>query len=177
MPVTIAFGVVGVTGFMLFGLYLSDRSRLAFLFFAVHCWALAMRRMLEQLEASLYPISAAQYQLLDGLLLTLFPTLVLFGYALARKPVPWFYRIAIGLLVTLALEEAGRSFLPASMSLRLSPAGNFDRTHHQSLVGTSLSVALHCVLAVAADFRLHALCRGSLDGLERCQRDLTSLFS
>jgi len=125
MPVTIAFGIVGVTGFMLFGLYLSDRSRLAFLFLALHCWALAMRRMLEQLEASLYPISVAQYQLLDGLLLTLFPTLVLFGYALARKPVPWFYRIAIGLLLTLALEEAGRSFLPASMNLRLSPAGNF----------------------------------------------------
>ncbi len=125
LPVTIAFGIVGVAGFMLFGLYLSDRSRLAFLYLAVHCWALAMRRMLEQLEASLYPISVVRYQLLDGLLLTLFPTIVLFGYALARKPLPWFYRIAIGLLLTLALEEAGRSFLPASMSLRLSPAGNF----------------------------------------------------
>lgn len=124
MPVTIAFGIVGVAGFMLFGLYLSDRSRLAFLFFALHCWALALRRTLEQLEASFYPISITQYRLLDGLLLTLFPSIVLLGYALARKPLPWFYRIAIALLLTLAFEEAGRSFLSASMSLRLSPAGN-----------------------------------------------------
>ncbi len=124
-PVTIAFGVVGVAGFMLFGLYLNDRSRLAFLFLAVHCWALAMRRLLEQAEASFFPVSIVQYQLLDGLLLTIFPSLVLVGCALVRKPLPRFYRIAIGLLVTLALEEASRSLLSASLNMRLIPVGSF----------------------------------------------------
>ena len=119
LPTTIAFFIVGIAGVMMLGLYLSDRSKLAFLFFAFVCWALAIRRVMEQLTTSLYPIPFIEFHLLNAFLVAALTCYVLLVYALARKPVPWFYRSAIGLSLILPVMEATTSIVSAAQSLRM----------------------------------------------------------
>jgi hypothetical protein len=121
LPTTIAFFIVGIAGVMLLGLYLSDRSKPAFLFFAIVCWALAIRRVMEQLVTSLYPIPLIESRLLNACLVAALTCYVLLVYALARKPVPWFYRSVIGLSLILPVMEATTSIVSAAQSLRMVP--------------------------------------------------------
>ena len=121
LPTTIAFFIVGIAGVMMLGLYLSDRSRLAFLFFAFVCWALAIRRIMEQLLTSLYPISFFEYRLLDACVTAALTCYVLLVYALARKSVPWFYRSVIGLSLILPMMLAITAIVSAAQSLQMVP--------------------------------------------------------
>ena len=121
LPTTIAFFVVGIAGVMMLGIYLSDRSRSAFLFFAFVCLALAIRRIVEQLITSLYPIPFIESRLLNAILVAALTCYVLLVYALARKAVPWFYRSVIGLSLILPVMESIVEIAPAAQSLRMVP--------------------------------------------------------
>jgi hypothetical protein len=121
LPTTIAFFIVGIAGVMMFALYLSDRSRLGFLFFAFVCWALAIRRVMEHLTTSLYPIPFIESRLLNAFLVAALTSYVLLVYALARRPVPWFYRWVIGLSLILPVMEATAAIVSAAESLRMVP--------------------------------------------------------
>ena len=135
LPTTIAFFIVGIAGVMMLGLYLSDRSKLAFLFFAFVCWALAIRRVLEQLTTSLYPIPFIESRLLNACLVAALTCYVLLVYALARKPVPWFYRSVIGLSLILPAMEATALIVSAAQSLRMVPMLEWTITSVNALFG------------------------------------------
>jgi hypothetical protein len=135
LPTTIAFFIVGIAGVMMLGLYLSDRSKLAFLFFAFVCWALAIRRVMEQLTTSLYPIPFIESRLLNACLVAALTCYVLLAYALARKPVPWFYRSVIGLSLILPMMEATISIVSAAQSLRMVPLLEWTITFVNVLFG------------------------------------------
>jgi hypothetical protein len=135
LPTTIAFFIVGIAGVMMLGLYLSDRSRPAFLFFALVCWALAIRRIKEQLVTSLYPIPLNEDRLLDAFLVAALTCYVFMVYALVRKPVPWFYRCVIGLSMILPITEVTVAILPAAQSLRMLPVLEWDITFANVLFG------------------------------------------
>jgi hypothetical protein len=135
LPTTIAFFIVGIAGVMMLGLYLSDRSKLAFLFFAFVCWALAIRRVMEQLTTSLYPIPFIESRLLNACLVAALTCYVLLVYALARKPVPWFYRSVIGLSLILPVIEATTSIVSAAQSLRMVPMLEWTITSVNVLFG------------------------------------------
>jgi stage II sporulation SpoE-like protein len=137
LPTTIAFFIVGIAGLMMLGLYLSDRSKLAFLFFAFVCWALAIRRVMEQLTTSLYPIPFIESGLLNACLVAALTCYVLLAYALARKPVPWFYRSIIGLSLILPVMEATISILSAAQSLRMVPLLEWTITSVNVLFGVA----------------------------------------
>ncbi len=135
LPTTIAFFIVGIAGVMMLGLYLSDRSRPAFLFFALVCWALAIRRIKEQLVTSLYPVPLIEDRLLDAFLVAALTCYVLMVYALVRKPVPWFYRCVIGLSMILPIAELTIAILPAAESLRMLPVLEWNITFANVLFG------------------------------------------
>ena len=137
LPTTIAFFIVGIAGVMMLGLYLSDRSKLAFLFFAFVCWALAIRRVMEQLTTSLYPIPFMESRLLNACLVAALTCYVLLVYALARKPVPWFYRSVIGLSLILPAMEATISIVSAAQSLRMVPLLEWTITSVNVLFGVA----------------------------------------
>jgi serine phosphatase RsbU (regulator of sigma subunit) len=137
LPTTIAFFIVGIAGVMMLGLYLSDRSRLAFLFFAFVCLALAIRRILEQLVSSLYPIPFLEDRLLDACLVAALTCYVLLVYALARKPVPWFYRSVIGLSLILPIMRATVAIVSAAQSLRMVPLLEWTITSVNVLFGVA----------------------------------------
>jgi phosphoserine phosphatase RsbU/P len=137
LPTTVAFFIVGIAGVMMLGLYLSDRSRPEFLFFAFVCWALSIRRIMEQLLTSLYPIPLNEYRLLDACLVIALTCYVLLVYALARKPVPWFYRCVIGLSLMLPITEASMAIVPAAQSLRMLPMLGWNVTFANVLFGVS----------------------------------------
>jgi serine phosphatase RsbU (regulator of sigma subunit) len=135
VPTTIAFFIVGIAGVMMLGLYLSDRSRPAFLFFALVCWALAIRRISEQLVASLYPIPLNEDRMLDAFMVAALTCYVFMVYALVRKPIPWFYRWVIGLSLILPITEVTVALLPAAQSLRMLPVLEWDITFANVLFG------------------------------------------
>jgi phosphoserine phosphatase RsbU/P len=135
LPTTIAFFIVGIAGVMMLGLYLSDRSKLAYLFFAFVCWALAIRRVMEQLTTSLYPIPFIESRLLNACLVAALTCYVLLVYALARKPVSWFYRSVIGLSLILPAMEATVAIVSAAQSLRMVPMLEWTITSVNALFG------------------------------------------
>jgi len=137
LPTTIAFFIVGIAGVMMLGLYLSDRSRPAFLFFAFVCWALAIRRILEQLVTSLYPIPFVEDRLLDACLVAALTCYVLLVYSLARKPVPWFYRGVIGFSLILPIVRATVAIVSAAQSLRMVPLLEWTITSVNVLFGVA----------------------------------------
>jgi serine phosphatase RsbU (regulator of sigma subunit) len=137
LPTTIAFFIVGIAGVMMLGLYLSDRSRPAFLFFALVCWALAIRRITEQLVSSLYPVPLIEDRVLDGFLVAALTCYVFMVYALVRKPVPWFYRCVIGLSMILPMTEVTVAILPAALSLRMVPLLGWNIAFANVLFGVS----------------------------------------
>jgi len=115
----IIFGIVGLTGFMVFGLFLNDRSRLEFLLLATACWCVAIFRIAGACVDIGVPFSSATYGVFVAIgqasLVVVQPW---FMFRLAGRPVPWFTRAAalLGLLVPL---EHVSAFLPAAASLQL----------------------------------------------------------
>lgn len=121
LPTTIAFFVVSIAGVMMLGLYLSDRSKPAFLYFAIVCLALGFRRIEEQLIVSLYPLPLFEYRLLEAALVGALVFYVPLVYALARKPVARFYRGVIVLSLILPIMNIIVAITSAAQSLQLRP--------------------------------------------------------
>jgi len=97
LPVALCFSLIGVVGFMLLGLYVSDRSRIELLLLTCVCWCLCLLRLS---EFCLYATARIPYGLYSvlysaGQSLELF--WVCFVFRLAGRRVPWFYRIVAAL--------------------------------------------------------------------------------
>ncbi len=98
LAVTIGFGVIGVTGLVLLGLYCFDRTRRDLLILAFQCWGLSGGRgVVQMLFAVHVGIWGSEYGVL--FLVTLIGThLTAFcAYWLNRRPVPLFYKIVTAL--------------------------------------------------------------------------------
>jgi phosphoserine phosphatase RsbU/P len=95
LPVEVCFLVIGVIGLVLAGLYLNDRSRTEFLMLALVCEALLILRTEEYCLSALYPLGFTVNGFLNGLAsLDTIPYL-LFIFRIARRRMPWFYRIVL----------------------------------------------------------------------------------
>ena len=122
LPVELCFIIIGVAGFMLLGMYLNDRSRLEFLLLAIYCWCQSINRTTQYCSSALIPIPWA----LEMALLVFGQALALpmfwFIFRLARKPVPWLFRVLIALSLARSLELLLVALPPHQVSLRLSAA-------------------------------------------------------
>jgi hypothetical protein len=118
LPIGLCFSLIGVVGFMLLGLYVSDRSRLELLLLAVTCWLLCLLRLSEFLENALVPVPYALYSVLYacGQFLEVF--WVWFVFRAAGKRVPWFYRVTIVLSLAFFANVLADAFLPPLLNLR-----------------------------------------------------------
>jgi hypothetical protein len=119
MPIAICFGVIGVVGFMLLGLYLNDRGRLELLLLAIVCWGLAILRLNEYCGRTLVPFSSTLHTALFCIGQTLILPYMWLMFRLGRKPVPWLFRILVAIGLSYPLQVAVTLFLPAGLSLRL----------------------------------------------------------
>jgi Stage II sporulation protein E (SpoIIE) len=115
----IIFGIVGLTGCVVFGLYLNDRSRLEFLLLAIACWCVAIFRIAGACTSFGVPFSSVTYLVIVAIgqasLVVVQPW---FMFRLAGRPVPWFTRAAALLGLLTPLEHVS-AFLPAAASLHL----------------------------------------------------------
>ncbi len=118
----ICYLVIGVVGFMLLGLYLSDRSRLELLLLAIVCWFLTILRLEDFCGHASVPIPGEAFQLLYSIGQTVYIPFLLFMFRLARKPIPWPFWVAVLAFCTFPLELLATVLLPAAASLRLSTA-------------------------------------------------------
>jgi hypothetical protein len=145
-PVALCFSLIGVVGFMLLGLYVSDRSRLELLLLACTCWCLCLLRLFEFCYYATVPIPFTLYSVLysAGQLLELF--WVWFIFRITGKRVPWFYWVVAALSSTVfSARVIGNAFLPPILNLR----GNALYNQGQSIF---LLVGMLCATAPFAAF-------------------------
>ena len=118
LPIGLCFALIGVFGFLLLGLYVSDRSRLELLLLAAVCWCLCVLRLSEFCQYALVPMPYAVYSVLyaSGQVLEFF--FVWFVFRIAGKRIPWFYRITIAITFTFAANVFADAFLPPLLNLR-----------------------------------------------------------
>jgi phosphoserine phosphatase RsbU/P len=118
LPIGLCFSLIGVVGFMLLGLYVTDRSHLELLLLAIICWLLCILRLCEFCQNALVPMPYALYSVLysSGELLELF--WVPFIFRLAGKRVPWFYWVAIALPLGFFANIFADAFLPPLLNFR-----------------------------------------------------------
>jgi hypothetical protein len=106
LAVAIGFGVIGVAGFVFFGLYCFDRSRRDLLVLAIVCWGLSGGRgIVEMLIAAHIGLWSWQYSVL--FLVTFIGThsTAFCAYWLNRRRVPLFYKIVTALCMLNFLYE------------------------------------------------------------------------
>lgn len=117
LPIVLCFCLIGVVGFMLLGLWVTDRSRLELLLLAIVCWLLCDLRLCEFCVYAQVPLSTASWDLLYcwGELLEF--AWIWFVFRVAGRRVPWFYWavsvITLGWFSDLLLS----SFLPLRAEL------------------------------------------------------------
>jgi serine phosphatase RsbU (regulator of sigma subunit) len=119
LPVALCFSLIGVVGFMLLGLWVTDRTRLELLLLAIVCWLLCDLRLTEFCVNALVPMPAALYNVLyaSGQFL-LIPWLP-FVFRIAGKRVPWIYWVAVAIATTFFVGGlVSNAFLPAALNLR-----------------------------------------------------------
>jgi hypothetical protein len=116
---TLIFGVAGVMGFIVFGLYLNDRTRFEFLLLAIVCWCMATFRIAESCANIGVFFSSVTYALLVSIGQTGPVIEGWFMFRLAGKPVPWLFRILAFCVLSVPLVNAMAVFLPAAASLHL----------------------------------------------------------
>ncbi|HTW49973.1 MAG TPA: PP2C family protein-serine/threonine phosphatase [Acidobacteriaceae bacterium] len=146
LPIALCFSLIGVVGFMLLGLWVTDRSRIELLLLAIVCWFLCDLRLSEFCLNALVPMSSAFYNVLNASGQFLLIPWLLFLFRIAGKRVPWFYWVAT--LVATAYFVAGLvadAFLPAALNLRQDALYN-------SLAGYMFPLATVCVTAPLAAF-------------------------
>ena len=119
LPIGLCYALIGVVGFMLLGLWVTDRSRLELLLLAILCWLLCDLRLSELCQKALVPLSSILFDLAYGCGEVLMIVWIWFVYRLAGKRVPWIYRVAAAgtamFLINLILDAV----LPPALSLRL----------------------------------------------------------
>ncbi len=119
LPIGLCFSLIGVVGFMLLGLYVSDRSRLELLLLACVCWCLCLLRLSEFCLYALVPMPSALYYVVYGSAQTLEIFWVWFIFRIAGRRIPWLYRVAIALSTILfTLDLLASAFLSPLLSLR-----------------------------------------------------------
>jgi serine phosphatase RsbU (regulator of sigma subunit) len=118
LPIALCFCLIGVIGFMLLGLWVTDRSRLELLLLAIVCWMLCDLRLSEFCQYALVPMPSALYSVLyaSGQFLELF--WISFLFRIAGKRVPWFYRVAIAITFIFFANGFADAFLPPLLNLR-----------------------------------------------------------
>jgi len=119
LPIALCFTLIGVIGFMLLGLYVTDRSRLELLLLAIVCWCLFLLRLTEFCQNALIPIPFVLYSLPNsiGQLLEVFWIWLVFR--IAGKRVPWFYRLTIAITLSFFFILFADAILPPALNLRL----------------------------------------------------------
>jgi phosphoserine phosphatase RsbU/P len=120
IPVAISFVAIGVLGFMLFGLFLNDRTHRELLYLAIVCWLLALLRLDEFFAVEYFSFSCAVYDGIYGLGQMLEIPFVLFMFSIAGRRIPRFYRILLCIAPAYSLELIGGLFLPAAANLRVT---------------------------------------------------------
>jgi hypothetical protein len=120
LPVAISFGAIGVLGFIIFGLYLNDRSRPELLYLAIVCWCLSMLRLEDFFVAGLFRFSCVLYELIFAIGQTMEVPYILFIFGIAGRRIPWLYRILIVLSTAYSAEVLIGLALPAAGSMRLT---------------------------------------------------------
>jgi serine phosphatase RsbU (regulator of sigma subunit) len=118
LPIALCFSLIGVVGFMLLGLWVTDRSRLELLLLAIVCWCLCILRLSEFCQNALVPIPYALYSALygSGQFLEIF--WIWFLFRVVDKRVPWFYRVTIAITFSFAVNLFASAILPAALNLR-----------------------------------------------------------
>ncbi len=124
LPLGLCFALIGVAGFMLLGLYLTDRSRTDLLLLAFVCWCLFILRACEFCWAALVPLPSGFLCIAYSLGELESVPLVWFFFRIAGKRVPWLYLIAVALTLGFFIDLFGTAVLPAGLSLRLDALYN-----------------------------------------------------
>ncbi|MGP8253170.1 MAG: PP2C family protein-serine/threonine phosphatase [Terracidiphilus sp.] len=145
LPIGLCFSLIGVVGFMLLGLWVTDRSRLELLLLAVVCWCVCLLRLNEFCSFALVPMSYTLYSFLygSGQLLEVF--WIWFIFRIAGKRVPWFYRVAIAVTFIFFVNLSAGAVLPAVLNLRQDALYN-------SIAGFVMVAGMTCATAPLAAF-------------------------
>jgi hypothetical protein len=126
------FAIIGILGFVLFGLFLFDRSRRDLLLLSICSLSLATIYAARYCIATFagYPVSVdlAVYTAAAAVVIL---SRTWISFVLAGRRVPLFFWIVIGLDVTQSAVAVCCPFLPLSWSLVL--AGTVQRTHQASI--------------------------------------------
>jgi len=117
LPIALSFALIGVVGFMLFGLYVTDRNRLELLLLAVMCWLLCDLRLSELCVNALAPITFGLYSFTYSFGQWLEVFWVWFIFRIAGKRVPWFYRVIIPFTLWWFFSGLAGAFLSANGNL------------------------------------------------------------
>jgi Stage II sporulation protein E (SpoIIE) len=117
----IAFGILGVLGCVLFGLFLYDRSRRELLLLSMTCVSLAVIKAVffGLLAMADYSIST-EFVLVAVADATITTARAWFFFALARRRMPLLFWILIGLACALDVSHVCAPLLPSGESLRFS---------------------------------------------------------
>lgn len=117
LPVVVGFGVIGVMGFVLLGLYLNDRSHLELLLLALVCWCLALLRVCDFCTAAMVPIPDWMMWTAYAVGQAMVVPLPWFMFRLARRRVPLFYKILIAVALVFVVNCLSNAIFPARVSL------------------------------------------------------------
>ncbi|HWG22308.1 MAG TPA: PP2C family protein-serine/threonine phosphatase [Terracidiphilus sp.] len=126
------FAIIGILAFVLFGVFLFDRSRRDLLLLSICSLGLAAIYSARYSTATFaaYPVSVnlAVYTAAAAVVIL---SRTWIGFVLARRRMPLFFWIVIGLDTTRSAIAVCCAFLPLSWSLVL--AGTVGRTYHASI--------------------------------------------
>ena len=121
LTVTISFGMIGVFGLVLLGLFLYDRSRRELLLLSIVCCSLAVIFLNLACSAALVDYSDAVYLVLwSAAAIIVGPARVWFFFVLARRRVPVLFWLLIGLATADPAAMGAMALVPASQALWVS---------------------------------------------------------
>jgi Stage II sporulation protein E (SpoIIE) len=146
LPVALCFSLIGVVGFMLLGLWVTDRTRLELLLLAILCWMLCDLRLAELCLHALVPLPSQLYSVAYGAGQFLLVIWIWFIFRIAGKRAPWFYWISSSVVTFFfSVSLFAYAILPPALNLRV------DALYNQ-LSAYFFAGALACVTAPLAAF-------------------------
>ena len=117
LPVALGFGVIGVLGFVLLGMYLNDRSHLELLLLAIDCWCLATIRLCEFCLGAMVPVPDWAWEAVYGLAQASIVVEIWFFFRLAGRKVPLVYKLLAAVTLWWVIDSWIRGLAPAGISL------------------------------------------------------------
>ena len=137
----ISFATIGVLAFVVFGLFLFDRSRRDLLLLGIYCLGLAVIYMTRFFSATLagYPVTV-DLAIYTVAVATVFVARTWIVFVLARRRMPLLFWIPLGFQIARSAATACGAFLPLSSSLAV--AGGVQWTN-----GVENYASLACTLA------------------------------